>query len=89
MESNKKKIVIEVGDIIDLCFKPFGDIEPYIVEKIGHREQGEFSPNNSFYVRVRKVEEKDCKNIVIKEQDKSNRSYHLKSSERQKLEKIA
>lgn len=71
-------ITFEEGDIIELCFERYGNIRPYIVEKIGHRGQGEFSFNNSFYLVVRKLVEEDLGNVILKDEKGNDVSYKLK-----------
>lgn len=53
---------LKVGDIVEIVLEQFGSIEPYVVRKIQTREQGEYSPNNSLYIALRKFTDED--NIV-------------------------
>ena len=49
-------IHLEVGDIVEIALKQYGDIEAFVVRKIQKREQGEYSSNNSLFIGLRQFD---------------------------------
>ena len=79
MKSNLMCLEIEQGDVIELCFERFGHIDSFVVEAVQHRGQPEegYGKNNSFYVRVRKLEESDVDKIKLKKKMGKDRFYNI------------